>query len=281
MSSMKNTNLWANLMRKRRVAIYDNDNEQWHAELSPMAAVAASIAVVTLIFGILLLLVAYTPILDVLPGYRTNAGRSREMLVRSIVRIDSLERKMNDMLAYNENRILVVSGKTPAMRTTQSDSLRRDKSFIAPSKEDSLLRRQIENDERYKLQKGVTQGSHGNFSTTAPMYGIIAERFSGKEMLGVRIRGSKGAQIMAIAEGVVISSDWSPTKGHTIIVQHKDNFVSAYRNLSGSLISRGERVRGSQIIGYAGGGETSELSTLEFELWHEGKAVNPELYIIF
>ena len=49
---MKNTNLWANLMRKRRVAIYDNDNEQWHAELSPMAAVAASIAVVTLIFGI-------------------------------------------------------------------------------------------------------------------------------------------------------------------------------------------------------------------------------------
>ena len=281
MSSIKNMNPLGNLMRKRRVTIYDNNSEQWHTDISPATAVAASVAIAALIFGILLILVAYTPILDLLPGYRTNAVRSRELLVRSIVRIDSLERKMNDMLAYNENRILVVSGKTPVMRTTQSDSLRRDKSFIAPSKEDSLLRRQIENDERYKLQKGSTQGVHSNFDTTAPMYGIIAERFSGKEMLGVKIRGTKGAQVMAIAEGVVISSDWSPTEGHTIIVQHKDNFVSAYRNLSGSLINRGERVRGAQIIGYAGGGETAELSTLEFELWHKGKAVNPELYIIF
>ena len=61
------------------------------------------------------------------------------------------------------------------------------------------------------------------------MYGIIAERFSGKDMLGVKIRGTKSAQVMAIAEGVVISSDWSPSEGHSIIVQHKDNFVSAYR----------------------------------------------------
>ena len=182
MKSIKDINLWGNLMRKRRVAIYDNESEQWHAELSPATIIAASIAVVALIFGILLLLVAYTPILDTLPGYRTNAGHSREMLVRSIVRIDSLERKMNDMLAYNENRILVVSGKTPAMRTTQSDSLRRDRSLIVPSKEDSLLRRQIENDERYKLRQGITQGAHSSFSTTAPMYGIISERFSGKDM---------------------------------------------------------------------------------------------------
>lgn len=278
---MKDFNPLGNLMRKRRVTIYDNNSEQWHTDISPATTIAASVAVVALIFGILLILVAYTPILDVLPGYRTNAVRSRELLVRSIVRIDSLERKMNDMLAYNENRILVVSGKTPTMRTTQSDSLRRDKSFVAPSKEDSLLRRQIENDERYRLVKGAVQSSQSNFDTTAPMYGIIAERFSGKDMLGVKIRGTKSAQVMAIAEGVVISSDWSPSEGHSIIVQHKDNFVSAYRNLSGSLISRGERVRGAQIIGYAGGGETAELSTLEFELWHDGKAINPELYIIF
>lgn len=278
---MKDFNPLGNLMRKRRVTIYDNNSEQWHTDISPATTIAASVAVIALIFGILLILVAYTPILDVLPGYRTNAVRSRELLVRSIVRIDSLERKMNDMLAYNENRILVVSGKTPTMRTTQSDSLRRDKSFVAPSKEDSLLRRQIENDERYRLVKGAAQSSQSNFDTTAPMYGIIAERFSGKDMLGVKIRGTKSAQVMAIAEGVVISSDWSPSEGHSIIVQHKDNFVSAYRNLSGSLISRGERVRGAQIIGYAGGGETAELSTLEFELWHDGKAINPELYIIF
>ena len=141
------------LFRKRRVAMFDRGEEQWHAELSPTSMVAIGIAVVTLVFGVLLILVAYTPLLDLMPGYRTNAGRSREMLIRSIVRIDSLERKMNDMLTYNENRILVVSGKTPAMQSVKNDSLQRNKAFVAPSKADSLLRQKIENDERYRLSE--------------------------------------------------------------------------------------------------------------------------------
>ena len=101
-------NSWfGNIVRKRHIAIFDNEEKRWHADLSPARLTTIGIAVVTLIFGVLLILVAYTPLLDLMPGYRTNAGRSREMLIRSIIRIDSLERKMNDMLTYNENRILV------------------------------------------------------------------------------------------------------------------------------------------------------------------------------
>lgn len=282
MENEKDRNIWARLTQKRRVTISDSNNEEkWHTEFSHATLITTSVAVVALIFGILLLFVAYTPILDILPGYRTNAVRSREMLIRSIVRIDSLERKMNDMLAYNENRILVVGGKTPAMRSAQSDSLRGNKSYVAPSKEDSLLRRQIENDRRYRLVEGTTQNLQSTLNASLPMYGIISERFSGKDMLGVRISGTKDATVSAIAEGVVVSSNWSPETGHSIIIQHKNNFVSAYRNLSASLVTKGEQVRGAQAIGYAGGDSSSELSTLEFELWREGKAVNPELYIIF
>lgn len=269
------------MFRKHRVSLISDEEKLWNADLSPARATAVAIAVVALIFGILLILVAYTPLLDLMPGYRTNAGRSREMLVRSIVRIDSLERKMNDMLAYNENRILVVGGKTPVTRTAQSDSLRRDKSFVAPSKEDSLLRRQIESDERYRLGRATSQSTQSGLNAHAPMYGIISERFSSKDMLGVRIRGTKEAQVSAIADGVVVSKDWSPEAGHNIIIQHKNNFISVYRNLSGTLVSKGEQVRGAQAIGYAGGDDSAELSSLDFELWREGKAVNPELYIIF
>lgn len=281
MENEKEKNIWARLTQKRRVTISDGNEEQWHTELSPATLTMISVAVVALIFGILLLLVAYTPILDTMPGYRTNAVRSREMLIRSIVRIDSLERKMNDMLAYNENRILVVGGKTPAMRSSQTDSLRGNKSYVAPSKEDSLLRRQIENDKRYRLVEGTTQNLQSALNASSPMYGIISERFSGKDMLGVRISGAKEATVSAIAEGVVVSSNWSAETGHSIIIQHKNNFVSAYHNLSASLVTKGEQVRGAQAIGYAGGDSSTELSTLNFELWREGKAVNPELYIIF
>ena len=283
MGIFKRVNLWfGGLVRKRHIAIFDNEEERWHADLSPAMLTTIGVAVVTLVFGLLLVLVAYTPLLDLMPGYRTNAGRSREMLIRSIIRIDSLERKMNDMLTYNENRILVVSGKTPAMQSIKNDSLHRSKSFVAPSKADSLLRHKIENDERYRLNEAKPNTTIQNaLNGVAPMYGLISERFNSKGLLGVRINGAKDAQVSAIADGVVILSEWSPEAGHSVVIQHKENYLSVYRHLSGVLVSKGERVQGAQAIGYAGSDKDEELSMLEFELWREGKAVNPDLYIIF
>ena len=283
MGLFKRINSWfGGMFRKRKISVLDNNEEHWHAELSPVMMTTIGVAVVTLIFGVLLLLVAYTPLLDLMPGYRTNAGRSREMLIRSIVRIDSLERKMNDMLTYNENRILVVSGKTPAMQSVKNDSIQRNKAFVAPSKADSLLRQKIENDERYRLNGAKAKSTIQNsLNAVSPMYGLISERFNSKGLLGIRINGTRDAQVSAIADGVVVLSDWSPEAGHSVVIQHKDNYLSVYRHISGVLLSKGERVQGAQAIGFAGSDKEEELSMLEFELWREGKAVNPELYIIF
>ena len=285
MKFLSRTNLWAkSVVRKRKIVVSDSEDEKWHAELSPAMFTMIGVAVVTLVFGVLLVLVAYTPLLDLIPGYRTNAGRSREMLIRSIVRIDSLERKMNEMLTYNENRILVVSGKThnPAMSSVKNDSVRRSKAFVAPSQADSLLRQKIENDERYRLNTTNPNAVVVNsLNAVSPMYGLISERFNSQGLLGVRINGAKDAQVSAIADGVVVLSEWSPEAGHSVIIQHKENYISVYRHLSGVLVSKGTRVQGAQAIGYAGSDKDAELSMLEFELWREGKAVNPELYIIF
>ena len=282
MGLFKRVNSWfGGIVRKRHISVIDNDEEQWRADLSPAMLTTIGIAVVTLIFGALLVLVAYTPLLDLMPGYRTHAGRSREMLIRSIVRIDSLERKMNDMLTYNENRILVVGGKTPAMQSIKNDSLHHNKGYVATSKADSLLRQKIENDERYRLNSAKPKTVQNSLNAVSPMYGLISERFNSKGLLGIRINGTKDAQVSAIADGVVVLSGWSPEAGYSIVIQHKDNYISVYRHLSGVLLSKGERVQGAQAIGYAGSDKEEELSLLEFELWREGKAVNPELYIIF
>ncbi len=282
MGLFKRINSWfGNITSKRHISVQNNGEESWHADLSPMMLTTICIAVVSLIFGVLLILVAYTPLLDVMPGYRTHAGRSREMLMHSIVRIDSLERKMNEMLTYNENRILVLSGKTPTMQSVKTDSLQRNKSFVSPSKEDSLLRQKMENDERYRLvgsnPNRIVQNS---LNALSPMYGLVSERFNSQNLLGVRINGAKDAQVSAVADGVVVVSEWSPESEHTIVIQHKDNYLSVYRRLSAVFVAKGGRVQGAQAIGYAGSVADGQ-SVLEFELWRDGKAVNPELYITF
>jgi len=279
MGLLKRINSWVgDITRKRQILVEDEGKERWSADVSPFKFVSIVVAIVTLIFGVLLLLVAYTPLLDLMPGYRTNAAQSREILIRSNMRVDSLERMLNDMLTYNENRILVVNGKTPAMHSVQNDSLQNNKEFVAPSKADSLLRKKMETNERYRLSESNTASK--SLNAVAPMSGIISERFNSKELLGIRMNSTSASQVSAVAEGVVVSKEWSPEAGHSVVIQHKNNFLSVYRNLTKVLVSKGEQVKSAQAIASIGGDE-GEKSALEFELWHDGKAVNPELYIVF
>lgn len=275
--------LYSKMVSKHRIEIHKGDEESWHTSISPIMLGGVAVALLSILFVVLLLIVAYTPILDSLPGYKTNAVRSRETLIHSIVRIDSLERKMNEILLYNENRILVVGGKTPVTHTPKNDSLRRSRSGVAPSMEDSLLRSHVAANSRYRTSatKGISTQSELN--AISPMNGFVAERFTPNgALLGVKVIGRQDSPITAIADGVVISSDWLSNGGYCVVIQHKNNFISTYRRLSQALPRKGASVRQGEAIGHALSGEDGEESSaLEFELWRDGKAVNPELYIAF
>ena len=93
---------WRGFIRKRRFNMLNatDNSEEWHMHISPASIFAAFLSFVLLLFILILSLVAYTPVLEFLPGYRTEAGRSRESLVQNIIRLDSMERMMNDMLTY-------------------------------------------------------------------------------------------------------------------------------------------------------------------------------------
>ncbi len=276
-----------NIFRKRRLSIFDPEsrNESWHTHISPIMMLTTLVAVIFIIFAVTLTLVAYTPIVNFLPGYRTEAGKSREILMRNIIRIDSLKRRMNEMLTYNENILLVVDGKTPATRTVQNDTLRITKNIIPPSRTDSILRSQMRGDGEYALGGRVAQGSanHGSMNAVAPIDGIISERFNARaDIYGIRIASAPEAPVVAVADGTVIASEWTPDAGHCLTVQHDNGRVSIYRNLSATLPAKGQRVQKSEVIGYSGAGESgNEASLFEFELWIDGKPTDPESYIIF
>lgn len=273
---------WPNIFRKRKISIIEPEtgSERWYAHLSPISMVMSGVALVTIVFALLLILVAYTPLLDMLPGYRTDATRSRQTLIRALIRVDSIERKMNDMLIYNENRILVVDGKMPAISSVRSDSVAFDKSIVPPSSSDSLLRRQMENDRRYTLNsKGSQQRT--TISAIKPMDGIISERFNAKVGLyGIRMAGTAESQIVAIADGTVVSTDWLPESGNSVTVQHDNGMFSVYRNLSASIVTKGHRVSEGEVLGYSAVEDEAE-NMFEFEMWMGGKPLNPESYILF
>ena len=279
MGVFKSINSWfGKIASKRHISVMNDGEERWRADISPITFVTICIAIISLIFVIVFLLVAYTPLLDFAPGYSARMAHSRETLTENIVRLDSLERKMNEMLVYNENRILVVSGKTPVVKSVKNDSLHFDKnSFVAPSEEDAALRYKMENDERYRLVDSPLNKEN----TVAPVSGEIVKHFSSHSQPGMQIKGVKEkALVSAISDGVVVSVEEVSEAKCNIIIQHKEGFLSVYRNLSTALVSKGKTIERKEPIGSAKSGADDKYM-LEFELWCDGKAVDPELYIEF
>lgn len=281
---------WQNLFRKRRLAWINvqNNNEAWHLHLSPAGTFAAFVSFVLLLFIVVLSLVAYTPVLEFLPGYRTEATRSRESLVRNIIRLDSMERVMNEMITYNQNIAMIMEGKSPVVQTIVStDSTRTSRILVMPSPEDSLLRAQMEGDGIYSLESSAASSRRAlreAIELVSPVEGEIVERFSIDEgRFGVRIAAASADRVTAIDGGTVIGSLWSPERGEQLIIQHRNNLVALYRNLSQSLVTVGQVVRAGELIGYTATAEEGEGEErrFEFELWSNGKAVDPEGYIIF
>ena len=280
--------LWRSIFRKRRFAMLNatDNSEEWHMHLSPASIFTGVVAFVLLLFILVLSLMAYTPVLEFLPGYRTEAGRSREQLIQNILRVDSLERVVNDMMTYNENIALVMEGKTPVARTytSTSDSTRSSKILVMPSREDSLLRAQMEGEGPYSLanSRAPRHRQIGETMLLTPIDGIITQRFSIRGgSFGVRIAAAAASPVTAIDDGTVVVNRWTPEEGHTLGIQHTNNLLSIYRHLSQPLVIKGDRIRSGELIGYSAEVEEGKVEAFEFELWNNGKPVDPEGYIVF
>lgn len=280
---------WRSFFRKRRLSMRNatDNQEEWYTHISPAGIFAALVAFVFMIFVLVLTFVAYSPVLELLPGYRSEADKSRENIIRNIVRLDSMERMMNDMLTYNRNIALIMEGKTPVVPSlTRSDSARTDKRLVAPNAEDSVLRAQMEGDGPYSLERalGARRPMREAIEMATPVEGIITERFDIKQgRFGIGIAAAPEAQVAAVDEGTVVLSLWTPETGYVIQLQHGANLLSVYRNLSQSLVTPGQRVRRGEVIGTNADApaDTADARIILYELWNNGKPVDPEGYIVF
>ncbi|MBQ1253080.1 MAG: peptidoglycan DD-metalloendopeptidase family protein [Alistipes sp.] len=278
-----------NWFSKKRIVMSDplRHEEDWSVHVSKAALVGSAIVFVLLLFVLVLVLVAYTPILDVFPGYRTSAERQQDELVHNIMRIDSLERRMSDMLTYNENIAMILEGRTPVVRTplNDGDTTRLDKTLVPPSEFDSLLRLQMEGEGDYSLARTLrSREQGGRLMFAAPVEGIITRHFSRDDnYLGVGIQSAPNSPITSIDDGAVVDVVTGGEQGTVVTVQHFNGYISIYRNLSQVLVSKGQVLKSRQVIGYnAMRDDVSKSNPLvEVEIWTEGKAVDPENYIVF
>ena len=100
--------------------------------------------------------------------------------------------------------------------------------------------------------------------------------------LGADIVAPQNEIVKATLDGTVIFATWTLETGHIIAIQHDNNLISVYKHNSALLKEQGSYVKAGEPIAIVG--ETGEFQTgphLHFELWHNGRPINPEDYIVF
>ncbi len=133
---------WRELFRRRRLSLLNTrDNQEvWYTHISVANIITASVTVVITLFIVVLTLVGYTPILEVLPGYRSEAIKSREAILENIFRVDSLEQIIDKMVLYSNNVALIMSEKLPISdEVINSDSVTLARGVVLPNSADSVL----------------------------------------------------------------------------------------------------------------------------------------------
>ena len=117
-----------------------------------------------------------------------------------------------------------------------------------------------------------------------PVKGVVASKFEPKEgAYGIRVVTTANQPVMAILDGTVISSSWTPSDGYVLFIQHSNNLTSVYRHNNEVIRKVGDRVRSGEIIGYTGSTQpdAAKKNLFEIELWHNGTPVDPQSYIVF
>ncbi len=275
---------------RHRISMTDPEGrEVWYSYQTAWKIIGRVAAWVAVVFVASLLVAAFTKVLDIVPGY--EGIRSRETMIENIIRLDSLERELAYMTVYTDNVAQVMEGKGPVIRSLnpqEDERIVEEKEVVAPSAIDSVLRKQLEGSGRYGLKKERKSGNNkeakiSNMEMLLPVKATVVEKFAPADgRYGLTLSVADIQQVCAVQDGTVVLCIWEP-EGYTIQLQHSANLLTIYRGLGQAHKQVGDRVKGGEAIGATWNEETAAggATTIGLELWYDGKAVDPEQYLVF
>jgi murein DD-endopeptidase MepM/ murein hydrolase activator NlpD len=140
--------------------------------------------------------------------------------------------------------------------------------------------------DRYFIDKS-TQRAHT--PSIWPVWGLLWDRFGWRETIsevgeaeyhsGIDISTSYGTQVLASADGVVLSAERRSDYGNLVVLDHGSGLTTRYAHLSSFNVSDGQRVKKGEVIGFVGSTGRSTGPHLHYEVRLNDNPVNPLRYI--
>jgi murein DD-endopeptidase MepM/ murein hydrolase activator NlpD len=98
---------------------------------------------------------------------------------------------------------------------------------------------------------------------------------------GVDFAARKGTPILASAGGTVVFAGWGGGYGNVVVLDHSKGMRTRYAHMHKVGVRNGQRVEQGQTIGQVGSTGLSTGPHLHYEVWQNGKPVDPRSVKLF
>lgn len=253
-------------------------------------------SIVVLVSMIVVLIIFFTPVKKLVPGY---GDPSEDKAYMELYRkVQDMEKQLTAYQIYTANFRKMIMGYD----TSNAENVRPSVpplGLIEPEQFEQPAYADLGDDftdvEEDQMGMTDTAGRKIVYAQTSnvntlhnlylipPVTGSLSSTFNAEiGHFGVDILAPKDTPVKAILDGYVITSDWTLETGNTIGIQHKNDLVSFYKHNAVLLKKVGDYVPAGEAIALVG--NTGKFSTgphLHFELWQNGVPVDPARYIKF
>ncbi len=137
-------------------------------------------------------------------------------------------------------------------------------------------------------QKSLRNATPSLWPTEGEITSLFGYRFSpmhrgdgetGEFHAGLDIANAADTLVHATADGTVRFSGWSQGYGNMVVIDHGYGVSTLYGHTSKTLVKASDRVMRGQVIAYMGTTGRSTGAHLHYEVWRQGRPVNPMTYL--
>lgn len=282
------------LRKSFRLVIMHEDNfeEKVQMKLNMLNGLTVLTLGTLLIITLTAVTIIYTPIRQYIPGY--TDPKLRKDLQDAYFKMQSIESdlkardEMIKGLLQKDHPTTKLSNHVEDKRAfyTNTDSIER--TFPQLTQTEKSIQNYIEKEIFYDLDPNKLVGSDRTLNyyqsiCFKPVQGSVTRTFdSDKGYFGIDVLTKTNEPVKVIMDGTVILSTWTTDGGYIIAVQHANNLVSIYKHNAALLHKIGDHVKAGDVIAIVGkSGSENNNPSLYFELWQNGKAIDPQNFVKF
>ena len=260
-----------------------------------LIAFGITLAVTVVTFAIIF--ISYTQKLKNTPNYGLVTTNTINSVVDNYDEYDTLDTSESDDMNINEamNEVLDNFNSTNSVQGETLNTAATSTENTEKPVEENNISENVETAAPAEENKEAPKEEEKPVSFVAPASGEIITDFADESLiysetlqewtthLGIDIKADKTSVVVASEAGTVKSIKNDPRYGLTITISHNDGFETVYSNLlSSEFVNEGDTVEQGQTIGTVGESasfEIAEVPHLHFEMYKDGKAVNPTNYL--